>query len=249
MLNDSNVPVVISNIVGLALTDPAPPGDNWIWGGANGMPDARVGDTSFQATAQAQLMSAEPSGSTEHSLLLLEAVNGGTAGQTPIQWVVKAYQHYNGLGVPQPDVFTVAQALPVFTVLDVGLKVTGDVVAGDKFIVDNSGVSPWGIGGSVDIDGDGIGYNTVGVDVRDFQSVSGADTNTSQDFNFATVTLFGWEIDKGEFVLGRFDVTFDRVRTSASVGWPSGDRFDVTPEPATLSLLAVGGLLALRRRR
>jgi len=69
------VPIVIDNIAGLALTDPSEPGDNLVFGGRNAVPDLNILDTYFQGTASAK--SAGPS-SVERALLLLDAQNGGS---------------------------------------------------------------------------------------------------------------------------------------------------------------------------
>ncbi len=250
MLNDGQpeLPLVIGNISGLALTDPVSPGDNLVIGGWNNSPDVRVTDTYFQAGAVAgpEHGTTSPPASNESSVLLLEAAIGGQVGIDTISWTVTAYKSYDGTGPPLSDVSTVFQTASGFTIHDVTLNVTGQVVAGDKFVVHNSGSTAWTVGAFVDIDGDGVSTLALNVEAEDFTAVIGGDTNNSQDFNGATVTIFGWEIKDGEFAEGRFDITFDTVTTANT--WPGGDRFDVVPEPATLSLLALGGMALIRRR-
>jgi len=243
------VPIVIGNIQGLALTDPAAPGDNIVIGGGNGNPDLRVMDTYFQgsATAGPDLASTTPPASRESSMVLLEATNGGTVGVDTISWSVTTYRSYDGSGTLSPEFSTAEQTQPEFVAGNVYVTVDGEIVAGDKAVFHNSGETVWHVGAFADVDGDGVGSLTLNVECEDFTAVSGGDTNTSQDFNHATVTLIGWEIADGAFVSGRFDVAFD-VLTSANT-WPGGDAFDVVPEPVAVGLLCAAAPWVLRRRR
>jgi len=243
-------PIVITGIEGLAITDTSQPGNNLMIGGGNFTPDVRVMDTHFQANATVgpSLGSGSPPASFVSRILLVEALNSGTVEQQEVQWSVAAFSIYDGTGQVTPATITASQTSPSFEVFGVTLSVSGDVVAGDKFVVHNSGRTNWALLGSVDVDGNGIPSFTANVCAEDFLAPSGADSNTSQDFNDATVTMLVWEIADGEFVSGSFDVTFTQL-TTVMTTWPGGDRFDVTPEPATLSLIALGGLAMLRRRR
>ena len=241
-------PIRIQNIRGLALTNPYPPGDNFIFGGGNAGPDLRVVDRYFQgdATAGPDLAGGTPPASKEASVILMEAQNAGTVGVEVINWQVTAYKSYDGTGTIVPDVSVVQQSEPEFAAGNIYVTVTGNVTPGDKVVVHNSGQTSWHLGGYADIDGDGIGSLLLNVEAEDFAAVFASDTNTSQDFNKATVTMLGWEIRDGEFAMGSFDVTFDMV-TSAGSTWPGGDAFDVIPEPATLALLALGALSLPKR--
>ena len=251
MLNTGSppAPLRIHNVQGLALTDPAPPGDNLVIGGANAGPDLQVMDVYFQrdATAGPRHGTGTPPASKESSVVLLEAQNNGTVGITTINWDVSAYKSYDGTGVLMPELSVAYQTEPEFAAGNVFVTISGDVTAGDKVILHNGGQTVWSVGAYADIDGDGNSTRTLNVEAEDFAAPFGADTNTSQDFNKATIRMVGWEIDRGQFVMGSFDVTFDMV-TAAGTTWPGGDAFDVVPEPATLALMALGGLGLLRRK-
>ncbi len=242
-------PLIITNIVGLAPTDPSTPGDNLIIGGRNRTPDLLVEDSYFQAGAVAGPIHAttNPPASSISAQLLLEATSSGTVGVDTISWTIDAVRNYDGLGTPTIETATITQIAPSIDVFDVTLSVTGDVVEGDKFIVHNSGVTNWALNARVDVNGDGNTVRSVNIESEDFLSISGSDTNTSEDFNNATVTFLAYEIQNGEFVSGQFDVTFDQVVPGVQT-FPGGDRFDVVPEPTSLALFAIPALVLTRRR-
>ncbi len=70
-------------------------------------------------------------------------------------------------------------------------------------------------------------------------------TALDKTIHYGTIGNFSGQTDKGYVV--QFDTAVDGIRIAAS----GHDSLTVTtiPEPATMSILALGGLLALRRRR
>jgi len=230
MLNDGDpeLPIVIGEIHGLAPGDPTSPGDNLIWGGANITPDVRVVDYYFQGDAVAGPTHGEgsPPASPDSVYLLMEVLEGGNPEEIPVLWHVQAYTHYDGTGAEDPTQFDLDQQGTEFEVLGVTLTISGTVVPGDKIVIHNSGITDWGLSGVADIDGDGLPSYIASVDAEHFESVCGPDEDSHHDFDYSTVTLFGWEItDAGEFVMGQFDVTLDE--TTSGNTWPGGDAFDV----------------------